>query len=339
MELTNIAQAELDSLATATNSPAAFLQSFAWGEFQKNFKHRVWRFGVFENEKIIAAASVLENNLPLSQSFLYCPRGPIMDPSLTVAQKNNALSLILSKVRDLTIATDNKEEMFLRFEPTWDLTDFTEKIWPTLAIQPASTALLDLEKNLDEIFNNFKAKTRYNIRLAEKKGVVVERLPATDFASVWPIFQKTAAKNNFGLHEQKYYQTMLKEFSPAELWVAKTPTNEIAAANIMIFFGHQATYLHGASDNDLRSFMAPHLLHWEAIKMAKNRGLNIYDFYGVKNDSKTTNSWAGFSRFKESFGAEIINLSGTLDFVYNKPRYRLYCLLRFFLRKINRLIR
>ena len=334
MELKNINQAELDSLATITNSPAVFLQSFAWGEFQKNFGHRVWRFGVFQGEKIIAAASIVEHNLPLSQSYLYCPRGPIIDTSLTIAQKNEALGLILSKVRDLTIATDNKEEMFLRFEPTWDVTGFEAKIWPTLAIQPASTAILNLDKNLEELFNNFKPKTRYNIRLAEKKGVIIEHLPATDFASVWQLFQKTAAKNKFGLHKQTYYQTMLDQFPGAELWTAKTPTGEIAAANIMIFFGTQATYLHGASNNDLRSFMAPHLLHWQLIKHAKDHGLNIYDFYGVKNDNKTTSTWAGFSRFKESFGAEIINLPGTLDFLYRPKWYKIYLLIR----KINRLL-
>lgn len=338
MELKNINQAELDSLATCqTISP--FLQSFAWGEFQRAQNHRVWRFGIFKNEKLIAGANIIEHSLPLGQSYLYCPRGPIVDPTLNVKEKNECLSLILSKVRDLTIATSNKEEIFFRFEPTWDIADLEIKVYESLAVQPKHTAILNLELSETELLNNCKPKTRYNIRLAEKKNVTIERLPAENFNEVWPLFLKTAGKQNFNLHPQSYYQMMLEQLSFAELWVARNQEKKIIAGNLMIFFGEQVTYLHGASDYDERQLMAPYLLHWEMIKMAKQRGFKSYDFYGVGgNDSETAN-WAGFSRFKEGFGAKIVNLSGTLDFVYNKPRYNLYCLFRFFLRKINYLLK
>jgi len=334
MELKNINQAELDGLA-AYQTISPFLQSFAWGEFHRALNHRVWRWGVFKDEKLIAGANVIEHSLPLGQSYLYCPRGPITDPTLSVKEKNECLSLILSKVRDLTIATTNKEEIFFRFEPTWDIANLEMKVYESLAIQPKHTAILNLELSETEILNNCKPKTRYNIRLAEKKNVTIEHLPTNSFNEIWPLFLKTAGKQNFNLHPQSYYQTMLAQLPFAELWVVRNQEKKIIAGNLMIFFGSQVTYLHGASDYDDRQLMAPYLLHWEMIKMAKQRGFKSYDFYGIGGNDSSTANWAGFSRFKEGFGATPIALSGTFDFLYNKTRYRLYQTTR----KIGRKIR
>jgi lipid II:glycine glycyltransferase (peptidoglycan interpeptide bridge formation enzyme) len=95
--------------------------------------------------------------------------------------------------------------------------------------------------------------------------------------------------------------------------------DRIIAANIVMFFGNRAVYLHGASSNECRNLMAPYLLQWEQIKEAKKQGCEIYDFWGI--DEK---KWPGVTRFKKGFGGEEIDYSGTFDFIFDKTWYEIY---------------
>ena len=348
MELKPLTQIELDNFVSF-QPHAQFLQSWSWGEFQKNVGHRVWRFGVYENNRLIAGASVIEHRLPLKKSYLYSPRGPVMDNRLADEQKEEALKLILSKVRDLTIATRQSEEIFFRLEPTFELKN--SKVAPsgaegpqiikTKPIQPKNTLILDLQKSTEELSVAMHPKTRYNIHLAEKHGVKITKIPEADFEKCWPLFLETGKRDHFNLHAKNYYQKMM-ELGEMELWVAENNQGAIIAANLMSFFGDTATYLHGASDYHFRNLMAPHLLQWALIQETKNRGFKYYDFHGIAPEAKKQKSkkaknnhpWAGITRFKMGFSGEIVNYPGTFDFIYEKGWYKLYQ----FLRKINRLL-
>ena len=94
---------------------------------------------------------------------------------------------------------------------------------------------------------------------------------------------------------------------------------QIIAANLVNFYGDTATYLHGSSSSKNRQVMAPHLLQWEQIKEAKNRGMKYYDFWGFDEDK-----WPGVSRFKKGFGGEIVEYAGAYDLIWNKLWYQLY---------------
>jgi len=334
MELQHLTQSTLDGFVSSQEY-SQFLQSWSWGEFQKSLDRQVWRFGVIDNNEIIASASFIEMPLGLAKSYLYCPRGPIIKSGLTDEQKKEILKLILAKARDLTIQTKQAEEIFFRLEPSFEIQNSKLEIRPTLSIQPANTLILDLHKSTEELSAAMHPKTRYNIKLAQKHGLKISQLTDNDFEQCWRLFSDTAKRDKFGLHPKHYYQKMLA-LPEIELWVAKTAQNAIIAANLMVFYGNTATYLHGASAYQSRQLMAPHLLQWTLINEAKNRGFKYYDFHGIaplKNELH--HSWAGLTRFKLGFGGQTVHYPGTFDFIYEPGWYKLYKLFR----KINRLLK
>lgn len=350
MELKPLTQPELDNFVSAQEH-SQFLQSWSWGEFQRTIGRRVWRFGVYDDNRLIASASIIEHRLPLKKSYLYCPRGPAVDKKLANEQKEQALKLILSKARDLTIETKQAEEIFFRFEPTFEFRTSNFKFRPTSSIQPPNTLILDLRPTTSDLLKNMHQKTRYNIRLAEKHQVAIRKALADDLNKAWPLFEQTSRRDKFKLHSKNYYQTILNTLNEVGLWVAQNQNNDIIAANLISFFGDTATYLHGASDYKFRQLMAPHLLQWEVIKEAKKRGFKYYDFHGIAPKLKIacpeqgrrenlklkikSHPWAGVTRFKKGFGGQAVNYPGTFDFVYEPGWYKIYKIIR----KLNRIVR
>jgi lipid II:glycine glycyltransferase (peptidoglycan interpeptide bridge formation enzyme) len=174
-----------------------------------------------------------------------------------------------------------------RFGMTEDKFAMTREAKPT---QPRHTLILDITKSEEEILARMKQKTRYNIRLAERKGVKIKKISRPNDQEIQTFLNlsiQTSERDKFQIHPKKYYQKMLKilgENSTAKLFFAEYQ-NEIIAANIVIFFSGKAVYLHGASSNIHRQAMAPHLLHWEQIKnvtgQAKNRKIKLAGNYKI----------------------------------------------------------
>ncbi len=329
-----------------------FLQSWSWGEFQKTVGEHVdrvvWKSDAGEGyvPPIQAIAQVIRKQIPHFGSYAYIPRGPI--------EKHPEQDLI-ADAANVANATD----LFVRVEALrFNVTDIetshrnsvlTHRIKP---LQPAHTLITNLSISNDQLLANMHEKTRYNIRLAEKKGVQIE-IGTANLDDVWPLFEVTASRDVFRLHEKEYYQKMLEKLGTPSSFeegagggrvfiaVAKHE-NDILAANIMIDFGDTRTYLHGASSNVKRNFMAPYLLHWELMKDAKSKGIRFYDWWGVAPlDAESNHPWAGISRFKRGFGGEEISYAEnswnpwTYDVVLKPWRYLLYQ----FARKMNRFIR
>lgn len=335
MELRQINNIELNEFVSS-QPHSQFLQSASWGEFQKSLSREVWRYGVFDNNKIIASASFISMPLGFKKCYLYCPRGPVIKNDLPSKYSAEALKLILSKTRDLTMETKQAEEIFFRFELTTSIIPLINypNIQLTKAIQPPDTLILNLTKSSQELLASFHSKTRYNIRVAEKHGVIIEKIGAIHFNECWTLYKQTCERDQFGLHPYSYYQKML-ELKELELWVAKSANNDIIAANIMIFYGDTTTYLHGASDYQNRNLMAPHLLQWTLIQEAKLRGFKYYDFHGIAPENAPSHPLAGVTRFKKCFYGHVINYPGTYDFIYESGWYKLYRILR----KINHIIK
>jgi peptidoglycan pentaglycine glycine transferase (the first glycine) len=169
-------------------------------------------------------------------------------------------------------------------------------------------------------------KTRYNIRLAEKKGVKIYEAGPEKFDDFWQLMTVTCERDKYRLHSRNYYAQMLAEKKLIKLYLAEFKNKPIAAV-LASFSGDTVTYMHGASANDERNVMAPFLLQWEIIKSAKLAGYKYYDFYGI--DEK---KWPGVTRFKKGFGGEEINYTGTFDLVFNSTWYNIYKILRKFRR-------
>ena len=166
-------------------------------------------------------------------------------------------------------------------------------------------------------------KTRYNIRLAEKKGVKIVESGAARFEEFWQLLVSTGDRDEFNLHGRSYYQEMLKfDSNFVKLFFAESE-GKLLAVSLVVFFGDMATYIHGGSANENREVMAPYALQWQMIKLAKQMNYKYYDFHGVDEVK-----WPGVTRFKFGFGAKQADYPGTFDLVYDQGWYNIYKMVR-----------
>lgn len=323
MKIIDIAKKELNEFVSA-RSRARFLESWEWGEFQEAAGNKTFRFGFEDSGQLFFAGSLIKKSLPLGMNYFYAPQ--VNFENLNAEQ----LKFVFDSIKKIA---GKEKAIFLRFEPIDDIvTRYALRITRTIDIQPPRTLILDLRKTEDELLNAMHQKTRYNIRLAEKKGVVIREAGENDFEKFWKLMDETKDRDGFRLHNQEYYGKMLsflngereteKQTLKIKLFLAEYESR-IIAGNIIAFFGDTATYMHGASSNEYRNVMAPYLLQWQIIKIAKDSGYKYYDFYGV--DEK---KWPGVTRFKIGFGGKEVNYPGTFDLVFNRAWYNLYKLLR-----------
>ncbi|MBU2595576.1 peptidoglycan bridge formation glycyltransferase FemA/FemB family protein [Patescibacteria group bacterium] len=286
---------------------SSFLQSFAWGDFQKTEKIDNFRLALEETRlkggfdakaHLVGIAQIFKHPLPLGKSYLYIPHGPIIDEKI---DEEEALNLWFEKIKEIA---KNEKSIFLLAEPKQNLDQIQILKKSSKHIQAETTLILDLSRTKAEILGQMKSKTRYNIGLAKRKGVRIHLSKNLDDISIFiDLAKETSKRDEFRLHPSSYYRQMFKNLSDKEmieLLLARYKKKWIAAI-LIVYYGDMATYLHGASDYEHRYLMAPNLLQWVAIRRAKKRGCKKYDFWGVTKSSDPDHHWAGFSRFKFSF--------------------------------------
>jgi len=323
---------------------AEFLQSWEWGEFQEKVEGKIVRFAVEDVEKIIAVLALIKKSLPMKMNYFYSPRGPILNDELKIRNvTQGVISPWPKKLYEFLFVEIKKiaakaKVIFLRIEPRKiDIRNTKYQIRNTIDIQPSKTIMLDLSKSEEVLLATMHQKTRYNIRLAEKKGVTINNSPlergaepgeagcvkVDGFEDFWRLMEKTSGRDGFTSHQKDYYEKLLQTAPEKFKLFTAVYQDKIIAAGIFSFFGDTTTYLFGASDNEQRGVMAPYLLQWEIIKKAKAAGCKYYDFFGV--DEK---KWPGVTRFKHGFSGEEIKYPGTFDVIFNKPSYQIYKILR-----------
>jgi len=280
----------MSELSSKFQSEPSFLQSSQWAGLQaKNH---------CPNEKI-GQSFFFKKPLFFCKHYLYGPR--INEINLSVLKKNS-------------------RAVFARFEP--NRSDWSGEGIKTISIQPAKTIILDLTKSESDLLAAMHPKTRYNIHLAEKKGVniIIDNTRLDDFLV---LMKATIERDNFFAHGADYYRALANFDSDFIQLILAEYEGRVIAAGLFCFCSPAAVYLHGASSNEFRNVMAPYLLQWAAINRAKSLGLKYYDFYGI--DAK---KWPGVTRFKEGFGGEEVNYAGTFDLVLRPGWYFIYRLLR-----------
>ncbi|MBI2459863.1 MAG: peptidoglycan bridge formation glycyltransferase FemA/FemB family protein [Parcubacteria group bacterium] len=293
-----------------------FLQSWQWGEFQQEVSGIIWRIGVEVDGQLVASAKLVKKQLPMGRSYFYCGRGP-------VGITNYELRITNYLFEEIEKIAKQESVMFLRFEPAFKIQNSKFKIIQTIDVQPSQTLILDLSRSEEELLKQMHQKTRYNIRLAEKKGVKIVAAGIGRFEEFWQLLVSTGDRDEFNLHGRSYYQAMLKLDSDfVKLFFAEYQGKPLAG-NLMVFFGDTATYIHGGSLAENRETMAPYALQWHNIKLAKQLGYKYYDFHGVDEIK-----WPGVTRFKIGFGGKIINYPGTFDLVYDAGWYNIYKMVR-----------
>lgn len=287
-----------------------FLQSWQWGEFQRSLGRDVLRLREQD-----ALAQLIRMPLPFGKSYWYCPRGP------------------LGALPSIAMDADVKRGLFLRVEPAAP----PEGGVKVRDVQPGQTMIVDLRREREAIMAAMHEKWRYNIRLAERKGVKVyvagERDPGA-LDVFWALLEETTERDGFRAHDKEYYRSMLEALSgdpasdgktrPVARLVFAEHDGRVLAANFMIYFGDTATYLHGASSRARRELMAPQLLHWTAMLDAKAWGYAAYDFWGVAPEGAENHPWAGVTRFKKGFGGTYVAYPGAYDLPIDRTWYAVY---------------
>jgi len=199
-------------------------------------------------------------------------------------------------------------------------------------MQPREILVMDISKSEEDLLAQMKQKTRYNIKLAEKKGVKISVISEQGtvnnkyLGEFLRLVEITAKRDKITSHPESYYRKMF-EIIPGDilkLYVAEYE-GKIIAANLVLFFGRTATYMHGASDNEHRNLMAPYLLQWQQIVDAKKTGCGRYDFGGLKTGTDD-NSWQGITKFKQGFAPETktTKFPGCYDIILKPAKYNLY---------------
>jgi lipid II:glycine glycyltransferase (peptidoglycan interpeptide bridge formation enzyme) len=324
-------QAAWDDLVVAVPG-GHVLQSWAWGELKAQFGWRVRRVAVGS-----ACAQVLFRSLPGGLgSIAYVPRGPAIDFGDPVA-----LGTLLEAIRPLA---RQQHAICLKIEP--DLEDKATRIEQLQdlgfrpspqVIQPQRTIRVDLDAEPEELLKRMKQKTRYNIRLAGRKGVTIRAGDESDLPAFYRLMEVTAERDGFGIHTQAYYEAAHRLFVPSDhgrLLLAEYE-GQLLAGLVVFAFGATACYMYGASSSEHRNRMPTYLLQWEAMLWAKEQGCRTFDLWGVPDEDEDTleaeftkrgdGLW-GVYRFKRGFGGRLVRTVGAWDLVYAPLRYRLYTL-------------
>lgn len=296
------------------------LQSWAWGEFRKSMGIDVVRLGVYEHKKLIDGWQVTFHKIPhMPYTIGYFPKGPaptkeMMEQLLKVCREHNVIFLQLEP----NITVD---------EPV-PLTSFPSLQHAHRPLFTNYTFVLDLTTSEDELLKSMHNKTRYNIRLAQKKGVVV-REDSSDaaFAAYLALSEETTHRQGFYAHNRTYHQHMWKilhEAGIAKLFTASYD-GEIVTAWIIFCWKDTIYYPYGASSRSHREVMAPNLMLWEIAQWAKKQGYFYFDLWGAMGPSPDTNDpWYGFHRFKEGYAPQLVEFIGSFDLVIRPTLYRLY---------------
>jgi lipid II:glycine glycyltransferase (peptidoglycan interpeptide bridge formation enzyme) len=308
---------------TRSRSDIHLLQTGSWGELKSQFAWKPVRIICGE-----AGVQILFKNIPGGFTIGYIPKGP-------VGEASDELFHEIDKV------CQTNRAVFLKMEPNeWEelgkAMDLKEKGWqPANTIQPRRTILLSLKDSEEAILAGMKQKTRYNIHLAEKKGISVK--PSQDFRAFHKMMMVTGQRDGIGVHAQSYYQKaydLFHEQGQCDLLFAYYEDIPIAA--IMLFaVGNTAWYMYGASTESERNRMPTYLLQWEAIRWARQRGLEVYDLWGIPDVDENQLEEAftrkhsheglwGVYRFKRGFGGKVVRSAGAWDRVYFPALYGIY---------------
>ena len=313
------------------------LQTVAWGDLKARTGWAPVRYLVEERGTGAprGAISVLLRRLPLPGIRLYlgyAPRGPVIDYADEAAMSE----LFASVAGDLR----RRGAIALKIDPDVaadriDVVDRLERLGLRRmtrglgfeGVQPRFVFRLPLRGPAEEIMASFQPKTRYNIRLAQRRGVTV-RVGTTreDLRTFYRILVETARRDRFLVRAESYYQDMwelLVEKRLARLFLADHE-GETLAGTMAFILGDKAWYVYGASSNARREVMPNYLLQWTMIRWAKDSGCNLYDFRGVSGNLDPSDPLYGLFRFKKGFGAEFTEFIGEFDLVLSSSWYHAY---------------
>ncbi len=293
------------------------IQSWQWGEFRKSLGLPLLRFGLFENNQMKIAFQLTLHKIPFLNLFVgYLPKGPKLTKDLA-----DALKQISQKYHCA----------FIKVEP--NIESGKAKIDPRFRVSPKPlftkyNFVVDLSPSEEELLGQMHQKTRYNIRLAQKKGIKVsERVDDQALEIYLNLYFETTARQNYLGHNRDYHRKVwqtLKKAGMARFLIAEF-NKEPLTAWMLLNFGDKLYYPYGGSSNKFRELMHSNLVAWEAIRLGKKLKLKYFDMWGALGpDANPKDPWYGFHRFKQGYGGKLVEYLGTFDLVANQVVYHIF---------------
>lgn len=306
------------------------IQTWAWGDFQIGEGHKVYRLGVFDNQKMISGYTVSFHTLPkLNYTVGTILRGPKIDDDMIknikkIAQDENA---IFVKFEPDVIQKEYDQNLNLEKNNPVDTNFPSLVISPKVAFYPHSF-VIDLTKTEEELLASMSTKTRYNIKLANRHNVTVSKETHDNGFEIYlKLLMSTTKRQGFYLHTESYHRNLwqkLKDTGLVDIFIA-SHDGEVLAAFMLFKCKDRLFYPYGASIDKKREVMAPNLLMWEAIKYGQSLGLKSFDTWGCLGpNAKEGEQGFGFHKFKQGYGGTLIQFMGTYDLVINQSLYKIY---------------
>jgi lipid II:glycine glycyltransferase (peptidoglycan interpeptide bridge formation enzyme) len=303
------------------------LQSFSWGEFRAKTGTEVERIGIFDGGKLIQGFQITFHKLPYTSFTVgYFPKGTLPDEQM------------LSVLQDIGA---RHHALFIKLEPNIaspvEKADAHAEITSFLLShgcvegKPLFTRYsfqLSLSHTEEELLAAMHQKTRYNINLAERKGVKIEEDTSKKALEEYlTLLDATTKRQGFYAHSKKYYEQMFDSLSPSGMLHIFKATYEGQTLSVWIVFvfNKKLYYPYGASSREHREVMANNLLAWEVIKFGKKQGCTDFDMWGsLGPNPNPKDPWFGFHKFKEGYGGTLVHFVGSYDLVFNSTWYSIF---------------
>ena len=316
--------------ALASLPNAHILQTWEWGELKSRYGWTPTRLLYTENGAPLAAAQILRRPVPRTPfGVLYVPKGPALDYGDTSRLQEVLTALEQYARRNRAIFVKVDPDIRTGTPAAAILPDRNWCVSPE-QIQFHNTVMLDLTPGEEELLAALKPKWRYNLRLAQKKGVRVEPGTEADLPLFYELYAETSARDGFLIRQFSYYRDVwstLLHANLAQLLFARVG-DETVAGLILFVFARRAWYFYGASRNTHREWMPNHLLQWEAIRWAQAHGCTAYDFWGAPDRLDENEPMYGVYKFKMGFGGEFVERIPAHDFIVSPALYWLYAVAR-----------
>ncbi len=302
------------------HAPQSLFQSWLWGEVQKRLGAKLWRLGYYDGDNLVGIAQIMKVTARRG-TFLHVRHGPV------VAEQNvESWKQIISHITDLA---RQERVWFVRVGPLISNSPEHRQFFSTLGLRPSAIHamdaefcwVLDLTRPEEQLLANMRKTTRYEIKRAEKLGVSVQKSEnSNDLKSFFALYKQTSDRHGFVPHKglQEEFEIFVKE-DKALLLLGSHEGNVLAGA-IVLFYGNQGIYHHGASIPS--KIPASYLVQWEAIKEAKKRGMKVYNLWGIAPENNLNHPWRGITLFKKGFGGREIEYIHAHDLPLS-PWYRI----------------
>lgn len=288
----------------------SFLQAWSWGELHRRRGHRVFPLAVYADGRPVAVAQLIKYNL-LYGTFLYCPRGPLVDEDRWGAEARQTL------LAEMTALARREHAAYLRVSPAETDGPEAAERWRQNGFIPAPTPMhvehtwvVDLTVGEERLWAGMRRQTRSAIRHAQAAGVTVTTSVApADLEVLIALYAETARRNGFRPLPADFIRQEGEVFlahDEAQLFLAQGAGRPLAAV-LVLFHGDAAYAHHGASASEQRKLFPAHLIQWEIMRAVRRRGCRMYDLWGVSPTADPQHPWAGFSFFKRSFGGRQID--------------------------------